>query len=137
MKIILDANIFISAFFWKGNPQRVIDRVTDGLDDLFMSMEILEEITEVINRPKFNVDKKEIENYISGIKKITKFINPSEQINASRDIKDNKYLECAVMANADYIISGDIHLLELKKHNEIIILKAKEYLDIVECLNNI
>ena len=132
MKIVIDANLFISAFFWKGNPQKVINRATEGLDDLFMSMDILEEITNVINRPKFNADKKETENYISGIKKISKFVNPLVSVTASRDVKDNKYLECAVAANANYIVSGDIHLLELKKYNEIFIVKAKEYLDIVD-----
>ncbi len=131
MKVVIDANLFVSAFFWNGNPKKVIDRCSDKLDDLFMSMEILEEITNVINRPKFKADKKETEHYISGIKKIANFVNHSEQVNISRDKTDNKYIECALAANADYIVSGDIHLLELKEHNGIIILKAKEYLDIV------
>ena len=131
MKVVIDANLFISAFFWNGNPKKVIDRSSDKLDDLFMSMDILDEIADVINRPKFKADRKETENYISGIRKIANFINSSEQVNLSRDKTDNKYIECAVAANADYIISGDIHLLELKEYGGIKILKAKEYLDIV------
>jgi len=37
-----------------------------------------------------------------------------------------------VAANADFIVSGDIHLLELKEHGKIKILKVKEYLDVME-----
>jgi putative PIN family toxin of toxin-antitoxin system len=132
MKVVLDANLFISAFFWKGNPKRVIDRASERLDELFISVEILDEIKDVINRPKFKADRKETENYISGIKKIAILISPYEHIDLSRDKKDNKYIDCAVAADADFIVSGDVHLLELKEHGKIKILKAKDYLDFVE-----
>ena len=132
MKLVVDSNIFVSSYYYGGNPKRIVHRILDGLDKLYVSSEVLDEIEEVLNRSKFNGNKIDINSFMDSIKKIAIFVNPSEQINASRDIKDNKYLECAVAASANYIVSGDIHLLELKKHNEIIILKAKEYLDIVE-----
>ena len=44
MKIVLDANIFISSFFWGGNPRLVVERVIAGLDELFITKEILDEI---------------------------------------------------------------------------------------------
>ena len=34
MKIVIDSNIFISSFFWKGNPRKIFDRVIDGLDEI-------------------------------------------------------------------------------------------------------
>jgi len=129
MKIVIDANLFISAFFWQGNPKKVIDRVINKLDDLFISVDILNEITDVINRPKFKADKKETENYISEIRKMANIVDISEQINLSRDKKDNKYIDCAIAASADFIVSGDIHLLELKEYGKIKIVKAKDYLD--------
>jgi len=131
MKIVIDANLFISAFFWQGNPKKIIDRVINKLDDLFISADILSEITDVINRPKFKADKRETENYISEIKKIANIVDISEQLNLSRDKKDNKYIDCAIAASADFIVSGDVHLLELKEYGKIKIVKAKEYLD--EC----
>jgi putative PIN family toxin of toxin-antitoxin system len=129
MKIVIDANLFISAFFWQGNPKKVIDRVVSKLDDLFISIDILDEISDVINRPKFKADKKETENYISEIKRIANNIDISEHIDLSRDKKDNKYIDCAIAADADFIVSGDTHLLELKEYGKIKIVKAKEYLD--------
>jgi predicted nucleic acid-binding protein len=45
---------------------------------------------------------------------------------------DNKYIECGITANVDYIISGDIHLLEIKEYEKIKIVTAKDYLEMVK-----
>jgi len=55
MKIVLDINIFVSSFFWGGNPRKIMERVIDGKDKLFTCKEILEETAVVLSRPKFNV----------------------------------------------------------------------------------
>jgi len=49
---------------------------------------------------------------------------------SSRDITDNKYIECGASADADFIISGDVHLLEMKEYGKIKIVTAKEYLEL-------
>ena len=131
MKIVLDANIFISALFWGGNPKKVLERAINKTDELYISKEILEEIEDVIGRPKFHAEKEKIEYIIKSIEDISEKITSKIKIKkGSRDIKDNKYIECAMTADADYIISGDIHLLELKQYKKIKIVTAKEYLDI-------
>ena len=133
MKIVLDANIFISSFFWGGNPRMIIKRIISRIDELFITKEILDEIEEVLERPKFHVDKNEIYYYINSLEEIGNKIVPHKRIkNASRDKDDNKYLECGITAGADYIISGDTHLLELKEYNNIKIVTAKNYLEIVK-----
>ena len=131
MKVVLDANIFVSAFFFGGRPRIVLERVIHNTDELFISTEILNEIENVIRRPKFHAGNNEIEYYIKSIEEIANKILPTKSIkNGSRDKADNKYLECAIAGKADYIISGDIHLLEMKEYAGIKILSAKEYLDI-------
>jgi len=132
MKIVLDANIYISSLFWKGNPRLVVERAIKKLDELYITNEILNEIEEVIGRPKFHADKNKIEYYIKSIEEIARKIIVKNRIKkGSRDKKDNKYIECGIAGNADYIISGDIHLLELKKYKNIKIVTAKEYLEII------
>ena len=42
MKIVLDSNIFVSSFYWAGNPRKVFDRVTNGLDELYITDKILQ-----------------------------------------------------------------------------------------------
>jgi putative PIN family toxin of toxin-antitoxin system len=133
MKIVLDANIFISSFFWGGNPRKVLERVIAGIDELFITKEILDEISDVTGRPKFHANEEEINYFINSIDEIANKIVPGKRIkNGSRDKTDNKYIECGMAANAGYIISGDIHLLELKEYNEIKIITARDYLEIIK-----
>jgi predicted nucleic acid-binding protein len=72
-------------------------------------------------------------NYlIHSIEEIANKIVPKRCINnGSRDKTDNKYIECGLTARVDYIISGDIHLLEVKEYENIKIVTAKEYLEIM------
>jgi putative PIN family toxin of toxin-antitoxin system len=131
VKIVLDANIFVSSFFWGGNPRSALERVITGIDELFITKEILNEIESVMGRPKFHADKEKISYFINSIEEIGNKIVPKRQINnGSRDKTDNKYIECGITADVDYIISGDIHLLELKEYQHIKIVTVKEYLQI-------
>jgi putative PIN family toxin of toxin-antitoxin system len=133
MKIVLDANIFISSFFWGGNPRFVLERVITGIDELFITKEILDEIESVLRRPKFHADKEKAAYFISSIEEIGNKIVPKSRIrNGSRDKTDNKYIECGITADVDYIISGDIHLLEIKEYGNIKIVTAKNYLEIIK-----
>jgi len=130
MKIVLDANVFISALFWGGNPRILLERAINKKDELFISKEILQEIEDVIGRPKFHAGKNEIEYIIKSIEEIANMAVISNRIKkGSRDKTDNKYIECGIAANVDYIISGDNHLLELKEYNSIKIVSVKEYLE--------
>jgi putative PIN family toxin of toxin-antitoxin system len=133
MKIVLDANIFIASFFRGGNPRNVLERVIAGIDELFITKEILDEINDVIGRPKFHADGNEINYFIHSIEEIANKIVSKRRINnGSRDKTDNKYIECGITAHVDYVISGDIHLLEMKEYENIKIVTAKEYLEIIK-----
>lgn len=132
MKIVLDANIFISSLFWGGNPRLVLERAIKKTDELYITKEILDELEDVLGRPKFHAGKNEIEYFIKSIEEIANKIAARNKIKkGSRDITDNKYIECGIAANADFIISGDTHLLEIKEYNKIKIVTAKEYLELI------
>ena len=133
MKVVLDSNIFVSSFFWKGNPRKVFDRVTNGQDELFMTDEILEEITTVMSRKKFDLSVKEVEDYVNIIEGYSvKVICRNELEHISRDKDDNKILQCGQKGNVDFIITGDDDLLVLKTYGKIKIVSPKEYLEILE-----
>ena len=133
MKIVLDANIFISSFFWGGNPKILMERIIKETDQLFITQEILDEIGDVLRRPKFHADNDSIDYFLNSIEEIGNKITSQKTIeNGSRDRTDNKYIECGITANADYIISGDIHLLEIKKYANINIITVKDYLSMVQ-----
>jgi len=134
MKIVVDANMFISALIWDGNPESVIDRAADRSDLLFISDAIVDEIERTLRKPKFGRSEDRVVSFVSYIKKIGKTVTISPQhriTGVCRDPDDDKYIECALAAGADYIISGDRDLLELKEYGGIKIVNARDYLNIV------
>ena len=132
MKIVIDSNIFISSFFWGGNPSEVFERVINGFDELFITNEIINEIISVMIGNKFTVNNNEVDDYIEIIKKYSKNVDSkNETIILSRDQDDNKILQCAYDGNVDYIITGDKDLLVLSEFESIKILNPSDYLKMI------
>jgi len=129
MKIVLDVNIFVSSFFWRGNPRKIMERIIDGKDALFTCKEIIQETTSVMLRPKFNVNNEYITHFIRSIEELANCITLVGSVqNVCRDNEDDKILGCALLANADYIITGDSDLLILEEFRKIKITTAQNYL---------
>ena len=136
MKIVIDTNIYVSSFFWKGNPRKVFDRVTNGIDELLITDDIINEIKSVMLKNKFNLEISKIEDYVNIIKNFSvNILHDNILENISRDIDDNKILKCGLEGNADYIITGDNDLLVLEVYKGIKIINPKEYLEIVKNTN--
>ena len=132
MKLVLDTNIYISSFFWGGNPRKIMERIISGKDTLFISKEILAEVFSVMARPKFNVRKEYINQFINAVEEIAYDVKLKGIIkNVCRDKDDDKIIECAVLSNADYIITGDYDLLTIKEYRSTRILTANEYINII------
>jgi putative PIN family toxin of toxin-antitoxin system len=130
MKLVLDTNIFISSFFWGGNPRKLITRIIDGKDTLFVSNEILHEVFGVMSHPKFNVTRQQIVHFVDSIEEISCRVTSLGIIKGvCRDSDDDKILECAVLGDVDFIISGDDDLLSLKEFQGIPIMTVSEYID--------
>jgi putative PIN family toxin of toxin-antitoxin system len=135
MKIVLDTNIYFSSFYWAGNPRKVFDRVTKGLDELFITDEILNEIISVMNRKKYyKVSENEINEYVKIVESYAIKLSSNHIPEISRDLDDNKILQCAVDGNCDFLITGDDDLLVLKEYENIRIIKPKDYLDLINTL---
>jgi len=103
---------------------------------LVTSPQILEEVHEVLLRPKIisytGLSIKETNEFVEKIIQRA-YVTEGKQLShsVSRDLKDDKFLSCAVEAKADYIITGDQDLLVLKVYKEINILTPREFLDIL------
>lgn len=129
LTIVLDTNVFISALLSDGNPRQVFESVIEGKTKLAVSDEILVEITEVLNRKKFGFPKDFIHTVIREIESIADSFEPSVSISIiTKDPDDNKFIECAVEANADFIVSGDKDLLNLKSYQHIPVISPYEFL---------
>lgn len=129
-KIVVDTNIFVSAFLGSKNAKLIVRDIFIGQYLLIMSHEQLQEIKTVLLRPKFSkyIHPYEVEELVSLLS--LKAIIPSNygKINDCRDEKDNMILEAAVYGNADFIISGDEDLLVLNPYRWIHILSPNEFI---------
>ena len=74
-----------------------------------------------------------IEKFIDILLYFSYLVKPRKKLNAVKeDPTDNKIIECAIEGKADYIVSGDNHLLKLEKFEEVKIIKASRMLEILE-----
>ena len=131
MRVVLDTDVLISAIVFGGNPRKLLEAILRGEPKLYLSDFILDELKGVLQRPKFGFPPDVIRSIITELNAIGFVVSPSERIRKIKeDPSDNRILECAVEAEADYIISGDIHLLNLKVYRDIKVTGPAEYLEI-------
>ena len=131
-KLVLDTNIMISAIICKhGEPAKLFEKMINEEIQNYISKEIIEELIEVLNRNEIiKKTKKETRTFILEQYLIhSQIVNPKNKYKIITHESDNKFIDVAKEANATFIISGDKHLLEIKKFEGIRIIKAKEYLD--------
>jgi len=130
LRVVLDTNVLISAILFGGKPRQILEKAIRGEIRLCLSEPILEELKGVLQRSKFDYSPEMIQFILTELTAIADFVNPSETINiVAEDPEDNRILECAIAANADYVISGDSHLLKLNKYFNIDILSAAAFLE--------
>jgi putative PIN family toxin of toxin-antitoxin system len=130
LKVVLDTNVLISAIFFGGRPRQILEKAIRGEIQLCLSEPILEELKGVLQRSKFGYSAEMTQFILTELTAIADFVNPSETINVVlEDPEDNRILECAVQAKANYVISGDFHLLKLSKYLNIEVLNAASFLE--------
>lgn len=133
MRIVLDTNVVVSGLLWDGPPARLIDLAQAGEIQLFTSRALLAELARILRRAKFvrpiAVSGATLEELVLGYAETTSVIVPastSSIVIADRD--DDQVIACALAATADLIVSGDAHLLNLKRYRQITIVSAVEAL---------
>jgi len=128
MRVVLDTNVFISGIFWSGNYcSQIIDKWKNKEIELVSSLETIEELVETLKNFKISMPENMIEEWKNLILNNSLLVQVSSKIDAIReDPEDNKFIEVAVDGKADFIISQDKHLLNLKEHQGIKIVKPEE-----------
>ena len=128
-KIVIDTNNLISALGWEGNSRDLLRKVIDKEYQFIISIKQLEELKNVLDYPKFRFSEDQKRKFLEIIFKIAAVIKTKLKLDVCIDEKDNMFLECAVEGKADYLISGDGHLLRLKKFRNVKIVSVKEFLE--------
>lgn len=133
LKVVLDTNVFVSAVLTKGPSSDLFERWKAGKFTLLFSPVIFDEYFEVIARPKFDQQEQDIRALAELLAERAVALTPQIKIDVCKeDPDDNKFLECAIAGAADFIVSGDQHLLRLKEYQGVKIVTIAEFLQTVK-----
>jgi len=126
MKVVFDTNVLLSATLWdKSEAQKLLFELIKADASIYSSVEILSEYKKVLKRD-FNYTDEEIASILETVLATLTLVEPLEKVHVVEDDpEDNKIIECALAAHAEYIISYDPHLLNLKEYRSIKIVLPK------------
>lgn len=111
LRVVYDTNVIVSAALKPESlPASLVSLAMTRRVRLFVSPAILEEYEAVLKRPKFRLDSKRVEAFLRDLRKAATRVWPSRRVTEAPDEADNRFLECAVAAQADYLVTGN------KKH---------------------
>jgi putative PIN family toxin of toxin-antitoxin system len=133
-KVILDTNVIISAFLKaESNPALILALGLEGSLTVCLSETIWQEYQGVLRRKKFQgLDQESIEKLLSVLKQQALWVSPRISVNIlSRDPTDNKFLECALESQADYLITGNTRHFPLKKFHDTRIINPRDFIDLI------
>jgi len=130
MKVVFDTNIYISALITKaGRGEQAYLKIVHNKANLYTSVPILTELGQKL-QTKFHWSNDQIIMAIRNIKQIATIVKPVKRLQVLDDDPDNRILECAILAQADYIVTGDKHLLDLVEFEGVKILKLVDWLEL-------
>jgi len=129
MRAVADTNVYISALNFGGAPEEVLALGRAGAVQLFISLSILKEIEEVLLR-KFHWSARDVREASAAIQEFAQLVRPRETIHLiTEDEPDNRILECAIEAGADFVITGDRHLRQLKTFRGILMVSPGKIIE--------
>ncbi len=131
-RIVLDTNVILSAVLCGGNPGEYFALAAAGIIEIYTSPFILEETSNILQQ-KFKYKQGEVQELLDWFTSLATMVKPNIHIQIiQRKDSDNRILECAVAATADYLVTGDKRdLLPLKEFRGIRILSPIEGLNLL------
>ena len=120
MRLVLDTNSAVLGLLWGGNSGRLIEAALAGRIEIASSMALLAELQGVLARAKFAQQLARrglsVSDVFDGYAALVTIVTPALITPAIvKDPTDDQVLACALAASADLLVSGDAHLLDLKR----------------------
>ena len=131
MRVVADTNTIVSALLWDGSPYRLIAAIDEYAIAFYTSRALLDELANVLPRRKLakavRATGKTPAQLIAEYEAFVNLVAPAQIRRAVPDDPDDDHvLACALAARADWIVSGDAHLLNLKHYQGMRIIDAAE-----------
>lgn len=137
VRVVLDANVFVSAVLYpSSNPGHILELVRQNAVRLLVSPDILAEVKAVLSYPRLRKlhrrSPKWIKKFIQELSDLAQTTPGELIIDAIKDDpSDNVYLACALEGEADFVVSGDKHLKNLKSYQGIRIIEPAMFLQVI------
>ncbi len=128
-RVVIDTNVLISSlFFTTSTPAQAVDKAVTKAQ-LVATTETLRELIGKLHSPKFDryVRRERRDALLERVASLVEIIDVLQSIRASRDPRDDKFLEAAVNGRADVIVTGDKDLLDLNPFRGIAIVTPADY----------
>jgi len=129
-RVVIDTNVLISGLFsTTSTPAKAVEKAATKAQ-LIATLETLRELIEKLHSPKFDhyVRRERRDALLERVASLVEIIDVLQSIRASRDPKDDKFLDAAVNGRADVIVTGDKDLLDLNPFRGIAIVTPADYL---------
>ena len=135
--VVIDTNIILSALAYypgESSPVKVFRKWIDREIEVITSPQILKEYERKLKEKENAIVRKEIAfDWLNFIKECSKQVIPHDKFDVVRHHpEDNKFFECAIHGKAEYIITGDTHILNVKEYKGVKSVTPSEFLQIVE-----
>ena len=128
MRVVFDTNVFISAFVVpEGQGERAFLLAQANRFELHTSVAILTETARVLRR-KFDQNEDDIKQALRQISRAAAVSKPAPKLLVVEDEADNRILECALESRVDLVVTGDRHLLKLRRFEGVAIVRLADFL---------
>jgi hypothetical protein len=132
LKVIIDTNIWISLIISKKVNELELLLYSKEIRLLF-SEELIQEISQTIKKPKLSkyFQSTGIEDMFDAFDPFIDMIEVSSQVRICRDSNDDFLLNLAIDGNANYLLTGDLDILSLKKIGNTQVVKISDFFEII------
>lgn len=130
IRVVLDTNIIISALVFGGKPRAVLDLIIRKKILGGISEALFNELQNVLGRNKFELTGGYVKIATDSLLAVFEQVTPEERVSlVAADPDDNRILECAADFNADFIVTGDKHLLQIDDFRGIKIVTPADFIE--------
>jgi len=130
-RVVVDTNVFVSALISNGKSRKLVLKLLEE-HTVILSSQMLAELADVISRDKFSVTNSQIDRFISIlVKKATIVSMHSIPKVILEDPDDDAVLSTALSGKADYIVSGDKHLLKIACYEKLQVVSVNQFVQIM------
>jgi uncharacterized protein len=131
VRAVVDTNVLISALIRNGKPRKLVLELLNR-HTVILSRQMLAELADVAGRDKFRVTGSQVERFLSIMVKMAKIVPDNALfMEVAEDPDDDVVLNAAYVGKADYIVTGDKHLLALNQFKKTRIVTVNKMLDIL------